>query len=70
MDLRDNRITVGELLEDPRSKRVLTRRFSKAIHLPIVSNSGSISLQRAMKLVSAYIPQKEIEATVEELRRL
>lgn len=70
MNLRNNHITVRELLENPASRAVLERRFPDAIRLPIVTMSGSLTLERAIKLVSAYIPQKTIEETIRELQNL
>lgn len=70
MNLKNYHITVRELLENPASKAVLERRFPEAIGLPIVATSGSLTLERAMKLVSAYVPQKIIHETIQELQRL
>lgn len=70
VNLRNNHITVRELLENPASRAVLERRFPEAMRLPIVTMSGSLTLERAMKLVSAYIPQKTIEETIRELQSL
>jgi hypothetical protein len=70
VDLKNNHITVRELLENPASKAVLERRFPEAIRLPIVAMSGSLTLERAIKLVSAYIPQNTIQDTIRELREL
>lgn len=70
MDLRNNHITVRELLNDPRAKVVLERRFPGAISMPIVAASGALTLERTLKLVSAYIPQRAIEETIRELQSL
>jgi len=70
VDLRNNHITVRELLDNPASRKVLERRFPEAIRLPIVTMSGSLTLERAIKLVSAYIPQTVIQDTIRELREL
>jgi len=70
VDLRNNHITVRELLENPASRAVLERRFPDVIRLPIVAMSGSFTLERAIKLVSAYIPQKTIHETILELQSL
>ena len=67
MDLRNNQITVRELLADPKARQVLARQFP---HRPIVAKSGSMTLDKAMKLGAAYVPKRVIQETLEELRRL
>ena len=58
MDLRNNQITVRELLADPKARQVLARQFPQVINRPIVAKSGSMTLDKAMKLGAAYVPQK------------
>ena len=70
MDLRNNQITIGELLANPAARQVLARRFPHVIDRPIVTKSGSMTVERAMKLGAAYVPTKFIQETLEELRRL
>ena len=65
MDLRNNQITVRELLADPKA-----RQFPQVINRPIVAKSGSMTLDKAMKLGAAYVPKRVIQETLEELRRL
>lgn len=70
MDLRRNQITIGELLAHPEAQQVLARRFSQMMGRPIVAASRGITLERAMKLASAYVPQKVLQEALEELRRI
>ena len=70
MDLKGNQITVGELLSHPGARRVLAQRFPHVIDRPIVAHSGAMTLERAMKLGAAYVPQKVIQETLRELERL
>lgn len=70
MDLRSYQITIRELLADPAARAVLARRFPQVIHRPIVAKSGAMTLERAMKLGAAYVPQKTIQAALEELKAL
>lgn len=70
MDLRNGQITIGELLRHPEARQVLARRFPQMIGRPIVTASGAMSLERAMKAASAYVSQKDLQETLEELRRL
>ncbi|MBR5533821.1 MAG: hypothetical protein IKU62_03130 [Ruminiclostridium sp.] len=70
MDLRRNQITIGELLANPKAKQVLARHFPQMIGRPIVAASGSMTLERAMKLAAAYVPQRALQEALEELRRI
>lgn len=70
MDLRNNQITIRELLENPASRDVLSRRFPHVIHRPIVTSSGSMTLERAAKLGAAYVPLQFIRETIRELQAL
>ena len=70
LDLRNNQITIGELLAHPAARQVLANRFPQLIGRPIVAVSGAMTLERAMKLGAAYVPRKLLQETLEELRRL
>ena len=68
MQLRNNQITMGELLADPQARQVLGRRFPQAIGLPIVAKT--MTLSTAMKLGAAYVPRSAIQAALRELEGL
>ena len=70
MDLKNNKITVGELLADPRARAVLARRFPHVIGRPIVSASGKMPLDRALRLGAAYVPKSFLQETLRELQSL
>ena len=70
LDLRNNRITVGELLDDPRSAAVFRRRFGKWMKHPMVSAGRSLTLGQLMELAGVYLPQKTILDTWKELQAL
>lgn len=70
MDLRNHQITIGELLAHPAARQVLARRFPQMLGRPIVAASAPMTLERAMKLASTYVPQRDIQEVLEELRRL
>lgn len=70
MDLRQNKITVQELLNNPKSRAVLNRRFPKVFHMPIMASAGSLTLEQAMSLASAYVPKRVLQEAVKELEAL
>ena len=70
MDLRNQNITVGELLENPRSRAVFQRRFGKLMHHPMVSAAQTLSLKQLIEMAAIYLPKKTIQDTLRELQQL
>lgn len=70
MDLRNQTITVGELLDNPKSKAVFQRRFGKLLQHPLVSASRSLTLKQLVEMAKVYLPPKAIQDTLRELQQL
>lgn len=70
MDLMGGRITAAQLLNDPKSRAVLEKRFGKWLKHPLVRSAGSLTLTQVIELTKTYIPKKDIDATLEELKKL
>ena len=70
MDLRNQSITVGELLGDPRSRAVFQRRFGKLLRPPLVGKAHSLTLAQLAEMAAVYLPQKTIQDTIRELESL
>ena len=69
LELRNNRITVGELLDDPRSRAVFQRRFGYLMRNPLVEAGRSLTLEQLIALAGTKLPRKVIEETLEELKK-
>ena len=70
MDLRNQTITVGELLDDPRARAIFQRRFGKWMKHPMVGAARSLTLEQLAEMAAVYLPQKVIQDTLRELRQL
>ena len=70
MDLRNQTITVGELLDNPRSRAVFQRRFGKLMNHPMVGAARSLTLRQLAEMAAVYLPKKTIDDTIRELQRL
>ncbi len=70
MDLRQNQITVRELLQNPKSRQVFQRRFGKWLNHPLVGRAQSLTLAQLAQMAGAYLPQRVIQDTIDELRKL
>lgn len=70
MDLRNHTITVGELLDNPRSRAVFQRRFGKLMNHPMVGAARSLTLRQLAEMAAVYLPKKAIQDTLRELEQL
>lgn len=70
LDLKNDRITVGELLDDPRARAVFQRRFGKWMKHPMVAASRTLTLSQLMEMAGVWLPKKTIRETWQELSRL
>lgn len=70
MDLRQQQITVGELLQDPRARGVFQRRFGRWMKHPMVRAAQSLTLAQLAEMAQVYLPRQTIDDTLRELREL
>lgn len=70
MNLKNNQVTVGELLDYAPAKAVFQRRFPMVLRSPLVGASRSITLEQLLSLAENYVPRKKVEETLAELRRV
>ena len=70
MDLRNQNITMGELLDNPRSRAVFQRRFGKLMQHPMVGAARTLTLRQLTEMAAVYLPPKVIQDTLRELQRL
>ncbi len=70
MDLKNNTITVRELLENPKSRAVFQRRFGKLMRHPMVGAAHSLTLAQLAEMAAVYLPKKTIDETMDELRKI
>ena len=70
LDLRNNTITVGELLDNRASRSEFQRRFGKFMNHPLVGASRSLTLAQLAEMAAVWLPQRTIQETIQELRQL
>lgn len=70
MDLKNNKITVGELLDHPRAKAVLVRRFPLVMKKPLTGAARTVTLEQLVSFLSPYLPSGMINDTLKELKNL
>ncbi len=70
MDLRKQQITVGELLDNPGTRTVLTRRFPFVFRKNFSQAARSVTLEQLIALVGGFLPQRTVTETLRELERV
>lgn len=70
MDLKNNRITVGELLDHPAARAVFQRRFPSVMKHPLLGAARTVTLEQLLSFSGAYLPKAVVTDTLQELRRL
>lgn len=70
MNLKNNRITVGELLDNPASKAVFQRRFPMVMKHPMLGAARTVTLEQLIAFAKSYIPSQVIQDTLQELKRI
>lgn len=69
MNLKGNKITVGELMDHPGARAVFQRRFPMLMKHPMMGAARTITLEQILSVAQQYVPQKKIEETLNDLRR-
>lgn len=69
MDLKNNKITVGELLDNPKSKAVFQRRFPMVMKHPLLGAARTVTLEQLIAFAGAYVPKGIINDTVADLKK-
>ena len=70
MDLKNNKITVGELLDHPGAKALLTKRFPMVMKKSLTGAARTVTLEQLTAFLGAYLPNGIIRDTVNELKKL
>lgn len=69
MDLKNNKITVGELLDNPAARAVIQKRFPMVMKHPLLGASRTVTLEQLLSIGGAYLPKSTINETLQELAR-
>lgn len=70
MNLRNNQITVRELLSNPNARTFLMREIPEIMNNPIIRTAGNLRLSEVMRYANGHMPRYRIEALINGLQRL
>lgn len=70
MDMRQGKITVGEMLDYPGCRELLRRRFPFVFKKNFNAVAKSVTLEQLLALVGGFLPQRVLQETLRELEKL
>ena len=70
MNLRNHQITVGEVLDHPEARALLTKKFPLIFRKQFSPAAKTVTLEQLLALVGGYLPKRVVESTLQELERL
>ena len=70
MDLKNNRITVGELMDYAPAKAVFQKRFPMVMRHPMLGAARTVTLEQVIAIAKNYVPENKIRETLSELQKV
>lgn len=70
MDLKNNKITVGELLDHPGARAVLIKRFPLVMKKPLTGAARTVTLEQLISFLNPYLPAAVLQSTLNDLKKL
>lgn len=70
MDLRNGRITIGEILANPNARAMVQRAYPKVLASPMVMRFRSMRLNTALQYAGRFVPRAQLDRVVARLKEL
>ena len=68
MNLRNNQITVGEILANPQARTLLSLEFPMVRGSPMRARARNMPLQNVLFYARRYVPQQKINQVLAQLQ--
>lgn len=70
MDLRNGRITIGEILANPNARAMIQRAYPKVLASPMAMRFRNMQLGTAMQYAGRFVPRAQLDRVVARLKEL
>ena len=70
MDLKNDKITLGELWDDPRSRSVFQKRIPMLAKHPVKGAARTVTLEQLRDFLNGWVPGVMVNGVMQELKRL
>ena len=70
MDLKNDKITLGELWDDPRSRSVFQKRIPMLAKHPVKGAARTVTLEQLRDFLNGWVPGVMVNGVLQELKKL
>ena len=71
MDLKNGRVTIGEILQNPNARSMIQRsRYAALLNNPMVGQFRNLPLQDALNQARRFLPPQVVNKAVARLKEL
>ena len=70
MDLKNDKITLGELWDDPRSRSVFQKRIPMLAKHPVKGAARTVTLDQLRDFMAGWVPGMMINGVMSDLKKL
>ena len=70
MNLKNNQITMKEVLANPAAKALLQKRFPHVMNHPLASAAGTLTLAQVLEFAKIYVPLNTVNDLLRDLQKL
>lgn len=70
MDLKNNQITVREILANPKAKEIVIKEYPELLKNPMIGMFQNMTLESLIKYAKGIIPQNKIDQIMNQLKSI
>lgn len=70
MDLRNNQITVGEIMKNPQAAALFKREFPEWAGSPLIRMASGMPLSKVLKIAKKHIAEEKITTFINKLEQV
>ena len=70
MDLKENKITLGELWDNPQSRAVFQKRIPMLAKHPVKGAARTVTLEQLRDFLNGWVPGVMVNGVMQELKKL
>ncbi len=70
VDLRHQKITLGEIMDYPGARDLLRKKFPLVFRKQFSPSAKSVTLEQLIALIGGFLPQRTLAETIQALEKL